>query len=210
MKKKILAMFTVVMMLVFTMVTPVFATESDNGERDTTSQSESGDGENSDGSEQSVVLPTAEDYNIVTNDDLTVTFARADGSIMANVNVTVKNTTTGQEGDISRDEFATDENGVFDYSQWIDNDVAILRLTDSVLGGTLEYNIETGAINIEAGKSSGGGGDRGTATQSSVTMYIIAGAVVVVIAIVAVIIILKRKQAKKKFEEQAKKKTKKK
>ncbi len=197
--KKIISVLTIVLLIGLTTIIPVFATEQESGER-----------ENNTNTEQNVELPTAEDYNIVTNDDLTVTFERADGSIMANVNVTVKNTTAGQDGDISRDEHATDENGVFDYSQWIDNDVAILRVTDSVLGGTLEYNIESGEINIEAGKSNNGGGDRGTATQSSVTMYIIAGAVVVVIAIVAVIIILKRKQAKKRFEEQAKKKTKKK
>lgn len=150
------------------------------------------------------VTATAEDYNITTGDDNTVTFKRADGTVMAGVNVTVKNTLSGADGDISRDEFATDENGVFDYSAFLENDVYILRITDSENGYSLEYVIETGEITIEAGKNKSGDGESNTKTN----LYMIIGGVaaVLVIAVVTVIVMVKQKKKKAAFAEKAGKK----
>lgn len=155
----------------------------------------------------STVTATAEDFNITTNDDNTVTFLRADGTIMANTSVTVKNNLTGEDGDISRDEYTTDENGVFDYSQFIEDDVYILRITDSVSSNTIEYIIETGEMTIEAGKSSNDHGDSSEATaETNSNMIIVGVAAIVVIAIAAVVIVILQKKKKAAFAAKAGKK----
>ncbi len=180
------------------------SSEEKTEEKSEDEKSEKSEDEKSGEETTTEVTATAEDFNITTNDDNTVTFQRADGTAMAGINVTVKNTLADADGDISRDEFTTDENGVFDYSAWVENDVYILRLTDPDSTNTLEYIIETGELTISAGKNKSGDGQSNTKTN----LYMIIGGVaaVLVIGVVTVIVMVKQKKKKAAFAEKAGKK----
>lgn len=161
---------------------------------------------------QQVATVTAEDFNFTSDlENQTVTLLYADGTPIANASVTVKNTLSGQDGDIEMNQVA-DENGVFDYSPWADKGAAILRVTDPQSNAAVEFNIETGAMTIEAGKNKGDSGDREAQQQatSNSTYLLIAGVgVVVVLGTVAAILVQKKKKAAFQAKLQAKKNAKK-
>lgn len=160
------------------------------------------DSNNSNGQQQTTTITvTAEDYDIVSNDDDTVTFKRADGTAITNATVTVKNELTGQEGDIEMN-LPMPSTGIFDYSSYLDQNVQQLRVTDTDTGATLEYMIFTGDLTISAGKNKSGDGSGGGHSHgaSSSTMYIAFAGVAVVIAIGAGVVIAKKKKAKAEFE----------
>ncbi len=163
--------------------------------------------ESSDQQQQSTATATADDFIFVTDSaNSTVTMKYADGSPLANVAVTVKNSTSGQEGDIEQNQSA-DANGVFDYSKWLDQGVAVLRVTAT--GGTIEYNIEAGTMTIEAGKSNSGSGDKSGGTNSQASQsdsYVLIGAVAAVVVIASIGVVVMQKKKKAKFEAQKKSK----
>lgn len=196
MKKTILTMMLTLMMGVLGSTTAYAHDES--------SDEKSGDDKS--GEETSTVTVTADDFDITTTaDDYIVTFLRADGTPMANVSVTVKNSLSGADGDISRDEYTTDENGIFDYSPFLGDDVQILRITDSESGNSLEYSITSGELSIEAGKNKSD--DGGQSTSKTKTYMLIGGAAaIVVIGVVTAVVVVKQKKKKAAFAEKAGKK----
>lgn len=161
------------------------------------------DSSKGDSNATTVDIPTADAFNFsVDSASNTATLQYADGTPLANASVTVKNGTAGQDGDIEQNQQA-DANGVFDYSKWIDKNVAVLRVTDPASNAAIELNIETGAMTIEAGKGSGGGSGKGGSTAAPNTNYIIGGVVAVVAVGTAVVVVLQKKK-KAAFAAQAK------
>lgn len=132
------------------------------------------------------------------------TLLYADGTPLANAAVTVKNGTAGQDGDIEQN-LAADANGAFDYSKWMSQNVQVLRVTDPVSNNAIEYNIETGAMTIEAGKNkSGDGSGGGGQTVNSSNTYMIIGGVAVVVAGGTGVSVMMQKKKKAAFEAKTK------
>ncbi len=166
-----------------------FATTSFAHNESDTQQNDRGDSNGGDQQQTTTVVLTEADVSF-THDAAsnTVTMTFADGTPMANAAVTVKNEVSGQDGDIEQNQ-AADANGVFDYSKWVDAGVAVLRVTaptNDIGTGTIEYNIKTESMTIEAGKNKSGDGSGGGGTQvnaSASITYMIAGGVAAVIAV---------------------------
>lgn len=165
---------------------------SDNGER-------TKDGSGTD--QQQVATATASDFDFSFDSATsTATLLYADGTPLANAAVTVKNGETGETGDIEKDQ-AADANGVFDYSKWVDKGVKVLRITDPKTNSAIEYNVENGTMNIEAGRNkSGDGSGHSHGGVSSTTTYMAIAGVVVVIGIGAGVVVSKQKKKKAAFE----------
>ncbi len=150
------------------------------------------------------ITVTAADYDITTNSDNTVTFLRADGTPISNATVTVKSGdfTSGQEADIEM-EVAMPATGIFDYSPYLDKGVTNLRVTDSDTGATVQYMIDSGEVEVSAGKNkdkSGDGSGGGTsAAQTGSNMMYIGGGIVAVLAAGTGFMMMKTKKKKAAF-----------
>lgn len=160
----------------------------------------------SDSSQQqtTTVLATEADFDFTVDADTnTATLLYADGTPLANASVTVKNGTAGQDGDIVQN-VSADADGVFYYSQYLDKGVKILRVTDPVSNNAIEFNIETSAMTIEAGKNrdgngGGGGGGGTTAAQASNNTYMVLGGVVAAVAVGGIVVMSIQKKKKAAF-----------
>ncbi len=150
---------------------------------------------------------TVPEYD-VTCEGTVVTFKTAEGEVIPDMVVRVKD--ENDDPNVTIDQGTTDANGQFDYGPYIDQDVAILRVTNPNNSNTILYYVETGEHTVSAGKSNSGdssSGSSGSSSSSNTMMYVgIGGGVVAVAAIGGIVVV----QQKKKKEFEAKKKAKKK
>ncbi len=202
MKKTILSLAMALLLCAQGVSTSYAHNENDSGEK-----SDGGSGDNG----GTTISVTAADYDITTNSDNTVTFLRADGTPITNATVTVKSGdfTSGQEADIEMG-VAMPATGIFDYSSY--TGATNLRVTDTDTGATVQYMIETGEVEVSAGKNKSGDGSGGgtTAAETGSNMMYIGGGVVAFLAAATGFAVIRTKKKKAAFAaEQAAKKAKK-
>lgn len=177
----------------------VFAFAHDEKTKDSGDRTMDANGGDSNNGGGTTVTATAEDFKFSVDADAAIaTLLYADGTPLANAMVTVKNGQSGQDGDIEMNQSA-DENGVFDYSKWVGAGAKVLRVTDPKTNSAVEYDVETGAMNIEAGKNKSGDGHTHS-TGGGTNTYLMIGGVVAVIAAASGVVIMMQKKKKAAFE----------
>ncbi len=125
----------------------------------------------------------------ITTEGTVVTFKNEAGEVLPGIKVRVKD--EADDPDYTIAEGVTEADGTFDFGPYVEDGVAILRVTDDYNGsnGTILYNVLTGEYTATAGKvKSGDGEDHNHGSSNTVIYLAIAGGIVLIGAIGGVVV----------------------